>query len=228
MKRITLLFFTIITLFNACKSDEPVIADFEFTEGANGEITFTNKSTGADSYEWDFGGGKISYAQNPKYTFEDNKDYTVSLTAKGKGGQNQKSKSLKVTTFDRTTFITNKQYSVLTGYNSFITPTPEQAAQRFKVDVIRCGQNSAQVQVYDKQGTTYQLNIDSGCQVIQTSSNGEYFIPNSSLALPNQTDKAFVWKLSDDKKSGSFNINAYWNNSTVTPRFFWIITTNFK
>jgi hypothetical protein len=130
MKKITLLMMLLIG-FNACKSDEPVVADFDFQETSNGEVSFTNKSSGATSYEWDFGGGKTSTEINPKFTFSDNKDYAVSLTAKGASGQNQKTKSLKVFTFDRNLFITNKIYSVLTGKNDFMTHTPENADVRF-------------------------------------------------------------------------------------------------
>jgi len=231
MKKITLLMMIMIG-FNACKSDEPVLADFDLQETTNGEVIFTNKSSGATSYEWDFGGGKTSTETSPRFTFSDNKDYTVSLSAKGKSGQNQKSKSLKVITYDRNLFITNKTYSVLTGTNSFITPTPEQAAIRFKVDVTKCEQNVVRVQVYDSKidaggQPQYTLNIDSGCQIIQTNTNGEFYIANSNLGIGSSIDKAFVWTINPDKKTGTFNILANWN-VVVTPRLYWSMTTTFK
>lgn len=97
MKKI-IPFLTIIAFSFSCKSDEPTVADFDYKENSNGEFTFTNNSSGATSYEWDFGSGKTSTETNPKFTFEENKDFSVSLYAKGKTGQNQKTKSLKVTT----------------------------------------------------------------------------------------------------------------------------------
>lgn len=97
MKKLHLLLIPILLLIFSCKEDEPVIADFEYKELSNGEVQFTNKSTGADTYTWDFGGGKTSLEKDPKFTFDENKDYSVSLAAKGKSGQNQISKTLKIT-----------------------------------------------------------------------------------------------------------------------------------
>lgn len=98
MKTVHYFLIAFVLFVFSCKQDEPVVADFEYKELTNGEVQFTNKSAGADTYTWDFGGGKTSTEQNPKFTFDDNKDYSVSLSAKGKTGQNQITKSLKVTT----------------------------------------------------------------------------------------------------------------------------------
>lgn len=100
MKKITILLMMMIAVWG-CKKEEvipPVVADFTFVEGTNGEFKFTNTSTGATTYEWDFGSGKTSTEESPKFTFDENKDYSILLSAKGVGGQNQKTKSLKVTT----------------------------------------------------------------------------------------------------------------------------------
>ncbi len=90
----------------------------------------------------------------------------------------------------------------------------------------------ARVQVYDSNinaggQVQYILNIDSGCQVIQTNTNGDFYIANSNLGIGSSVDKAFVWSLNPDKKTGKFNIFAYWN-TTVTPRLYWSMTTTFK
>ena len=58
-------------------------ADFSYTPitpYAGQKITFTNKSTNAYSYEWDFGNGKTSKENNPTTTFEQG-TWTVTLTA---------------------------------------------------------------------------------------------------------------------------------------------------
>lgn len=51
-------------------------------------VKFTNKSIGATSYEWNFGddAGTKSTDPNPTFTFNKAGEYTVSLTATGKGG----------------------------------------------------------------------------------------------------------------------------------------------
>ena len=45
------------------------------------EVVFTNLSANADSYEWNFGDGNTSSAENPIYTYAESGDYTVTLTA---------------------------------------------------------------------------------------------------------------------------------------------------
>lgn len=49
-------------------------------------VTFTNLSTGASSYRWDFGDGATSALENPAHTYSSPGLYTVSLTAYGPGG----------------------------------------------------------------------------------------------------------------------------------------------
>lgn len=61
------------------------IAQFETPQTAyqaNSEITFSNKSTDAESYLWNFGDGNTSTDKEPKHTYEKEGTYTVTLTAK--------------------------------------------------------------------------------------------------------------------------------------------------
>ncbi len=44
-------------------------------------VTFTNNSTGATSYDWDFGDGNNSTLANPVYTYAGGGSFTVTLTA---------------------------------------------------------------------------------------------------------------------------------------------------
>ncbi len=46
-----------------------------------GTVTFTNTSTNATSYEWDFGDGNTSTEENPVHTYAAPGEYTVTLTA---------------------------------------------------------------------------------------------------------------------------------------------------
>ena len=46
-----------------------------------GTVTFTNTSTNATSYEWDFGDGTTSTEENPVHTYQQNGEYEVTLTA---------------------------------------------------------------------------------------------------------------------------------------------------
>jgi PKD repeat protein len=49
-------------------------------------VTFTNQSTNAASYSWDFGDGGSSTAVSPTYVYASAGEYTVTLTAIGPGG----------------------------------------------------------------------------------------------------------------------------------------------
>jgi surface protein len=59
--------------------DDPA-SDFTFTVDA-GVVTFTNNSTGADSYFWDFGDGNTSTDSDPIHTYAAEGEYTVTLIA---------------------------------------------------------------------------------------------------------------------------------------------------
>src|SRR5207247_1835997 len=69
----------------------PVLANFTAspTSGlAPLTVSFTNLSSGASSYSWDFGDGNASSAINPANTFSNAGSYTVRLTAAGAGATN--------------------------------------------------------------------------------------------------------------------------------------------
>jgi PKD repeat protein len=74
----------------------PVLADFvgDPTNGAAPlTVSFTNLSSGATSYSWDFGDGNTSTAANPANTYSNAGSYTVTLTAGGAGGTNSLTRS---------------------------------------------------------------------------------------------------------------------------------------
>jgi len=49
-------------------------------------VQFSNQSTGASSYMWDFGDGQTSNLEAPAHTYAAGGEYTVTLTAHGDGG----------------------------------------------------------------------------------------------------------------------------------------------
>lgn len=60
----------------------PVEAEFTFVENS-GVYTFTDQSTNATSWFWDFGDGNTSTDQNPVHTYANAGSYTVSLVVNG-------------------------------------------------------------------------------------------------------------------------------------------------
>ncbi|MBK9017838.1 MAG: PKD domain-containing protein [Saprospiraceae bacterium] len=61
------------------------VAGFTFTSDVL-TVTFTNTSTGADSYSWDFGDGSTATEANPVHTYASSGLYTVVLTATNANG----------------------------------------------------------------------------------------------------------------------------------------------
>lgn len=79
---------------------DPVFAGFEFSVANDSVVTFTNKSTGAETYLWDFGDGTNSTEANPIHTYTigaTEAAFTVLLTATGEGGEDEESKVITLT-----------------------------------------------------------------------------------------------------------------------------------
>lgn len=74
----------------------PPEAGFTYT-AALLAVTFTNTSTGADSYRWDFGDGITSTLPNPEHTYGSAGTYTVTLWAVGPCGTDEYSATVAVT-----------------------------------------------------------------------------------------------------------------------------------
>ncbi len=100
--RITLLamaaFFIAALTFVSCGDDEEPapVSDFTF-EIDDKTVTFTNTSTNATSYSWDFGDNTLSVEKDPPaHTYDAYGDYDVRLTAMGEGGENIKKQTISV------------------------------------------------------------------------------------------------------------------------------------
>ncbi len=68
-------------------TDTQLIANFTYELGTEGAVTFKNTSKNATGYAWNFGDGNKSNAQDTTYTFVENKDYAVKLTATNGAGE---------------------------------------------------------------------------------------------------------------------------------------------
>jgi PKD repeat protein len=80
------------------KTPAPV-ANFTFVSDNNSSptVSFTNLTTDATSYNWDFGDGYYSTDQNPQHTYSTSGYYSVQLSASGAGGSNSITKSVVLT-----------------------------------------------------------------------------------------------------------------------------------
>lgn len=95
MKKLCFLACTVAlaSFLAACGDDEPSgpTPVVEFTQDRNfsepgGAVTFTNTSTDAVEYFWEFGDGGISTDENPTHTYLETGNYTITLQARGSGG----------------------------------------------------------------------------------------------------------------------------------------------
>ena len=73
-------------------------ANFTYTTQAPLTVVFTNTSTNATSYEWDFGDGKTSTEMNPTHRYEQVTSYTVTLVAKNSTSSKQYRETIKLST----------------------------------------------------------------------------------------------------------------------------------
>jgi PKD repeat protein len=77
---------------------EPLpVADFSFTTNSLGKVVFTNKSTNASSYLWNFGQGLTSTDSDPTTSYGSSGSYTVTLRATNGTGTSEIKKAVGVT-----------------------------------------------------------------------------------------------------------------------------------
>jgi PKD repeat protein len=90
MKKILpVMIFAFMLLWVACDKDDDnneVLAKFSWTQTQSpGEVNFTNQSSNADTYKWDFGDGEGTTQKDPVHVYDQNGTYIVILEAFGQG-----------------------------------------------------------------------------------------------------------------------------------------------
>ncbi|MCS6929007.1 MAG: peptidylprolyl isomerase [Saprospiraceae bacterium] len=95
MKRLILtLFLTLLGVLPVmAQKKKKLAADFSFPDSlsAPAKVTFTNRSSGGEIYEWDFGDGTTSSEVSPTHIYKRSGNYVVKLTIR----QGKKSKSVE-------------------------------------------------------------------------------------------------------------------------------------
>lgn len=78
-------------------TDTKPTSDFSVYKQSVFVVKFTNKSTGATSYEWDFGDGTTSTEENPVHDYKKAGTYSVTLAAKNSAWRAETTKKFNLT-----------------------------------------------------------------------------------------------------------------------------------
>jgi len=113
-KTLTILFLG-SSIFISC--EDTVIPTAGFTVDPEDitvydEVTFTNTSTDANIYTWDFGDGTTSTEINPVHIYTEANTYTVILTAVNEDGQNESTQVITVNPPHNYYTIDNTEYVI--------------------------------------------------------------------------------------------------------------------
>ncbi|HEY0060323.1 MAG TPA: PKD domain-containing protein [Flavisolibacter sp.] len=100
---LTIAFFTLVVSCSKKGGDPevpptPAVADFAFSGAGivTASMTFTNASTHATSYFWDFGDNNTSTAESPTHIYAKAGTYVVKLTAKGPAATSTTTKTITI------------------------------------------------------------------------------------------------------------------------------------
>ena len=95
--RITILMAIAAIIFGSCAKEPTSLFTVDKTEIYVGDVvSFTNQSSDADTYQWDFGDGKTSSEVNPIHSYESAGTYTVTLIASTKKNSSSYNMTLTV------------------------------------------------------------------------------------------------------------------------------------
>ena len=101
MKRIisiSVMFFAVLLLNSCTKGPKPVAA-FSIDKNpvlAGDTVSFTNQSTDALTFSWDFGDDSVSTLESPTHVYQKAGTFPVTLNVEGEGGKNTLTQSITV------------------------------------------------------------------------------------------------------------------------------------
>lgn len=107
------------TSLTSCEDPILPTVDFSFSPTEveiYDEVTFTNISTDADTYSWNFGDGESSTEENPKHTYKSGDTYIVTLTATNEDGSKEISNNVVVTVPANFYSLNDVTYDITTDF----------------------------------------------------------------------------------------------------------------
>lgn len=151
-------------------------ADFNFIN--NGlQYQFTNTSTDANSYLWDFGDNTESNDENPTHTYSEPGDYQVTLTVTNACGTDTYSQNINVE---------NSIYGL--AENCFkVFPNPTKCIVNIKTDI-----NDYNLQILNLQGVSLLLRQECS--------------KNFSIDISNYANGFYIFRIFNDEKTEVYQI----------------------
>ena len=106
LKTLAVLFFAAIAISSCTKEPGASFTVSSKVVSTNENVKFTNTSTDADHYSWDFGDGTKSTDENPTHAYSKEGSYTITLTAYSKNDKKSNTYSESITVADTKATIT--------------------------------------------------------------------------------------------------------------------------
>ncbi|HPE56621.1 MAG TPA: DNRLRE domain-containing protein [Bacteroidales bacterium] len=122
---------------------EMPVADFTMEDFGN-YIQFNDNSTGATSWDWDFGDGYSSTLQNPVHSYQESGVFQVCLTVSNSCGSDTKCDTIRPSFTSRT----NEFSKYITDLQIFPNPTSEKLIINFQSEES----NQLVIKIYDLKG----------------------------------------------------------------------------
>ncbi|WP_177764182.1 PKD domain-containing protein [Flavobacterium sp. I3-2] len=149
-------------------------ANFEFNNTSGTNFQFTNSSTNASNFQWNFGDGTTSNQQNPTHIFTVAGTYNVTLTVTSCGKTYTKAKEITISTLSNDTFAKNQ-----------IKLYPNPSTDFLNVSIG----NLNKILIFDIQGkqieTKFITNAEETQIDIQNLAKGNYIL---QISKDNQTE----------------------------------------
>ncbi len=186
------------------------IADFD-VNFSGGVYSFTNNTTGATSYSWDFGDGNMSTDMNPTHTYTTDGTFVTTLTATNDCGSVTTTQTITVTTIPVVAFtadVVSGCAPLVVNFMDETTGTVNSWSWEIQGGTPNTSTEQNPTVTFDTPGT-YDVTLTV------TNPNGSYPITQTSMIVVEATPSAAF----DANLSGS--VYSFTNNSTGATSYVW-------
>lgn len=186
------------------------IADFD-VNFSGGVYSFTNNTTGATSYSWDFGDGNISSDMNPTHAYATDGTFITTLTATNDCGSVTTTQTITVTTIPVVAFtadVVSGCAPLVVNFLDQTTGTVNSWYWEIQGGTPNTSTEQNPTVIFDTPGT-YDVTLTV------TNPDGSYPITQTSMIVIEATPTAAF----DANLSGS--VYSFTNNSTDATSYIW-------